>query len=171
MKLFRPKMYKKNIFVIDYDKLKKKGIKMIIFDVDNTILEVNREIPSEEIIKFIKKLNTNFIIAVASNNIKTRVHKVSESLHCDYLYSIHKPTKKIKKFLDKRYNIPMHDIAIIGDQLITDIFMGNRLGMYTILVDPISNKDLKVTYLNRFLEKRIVMKVIKLKRGSYYEEE
>ena len=63
----------------------------------------------------------------------------------------------------------MNSVAIIGDQVVTDIFMGNRLHMHTILVDPLGNKDLKVTYFNRWLENKI-MKRIKVKRGDYYEE-
>lgn len=169
MEIFRPKIYQKNIFQIDYDSLRKKDIKLIIFDLDNTILKVDQELPDKEIKQFFNKLKKSFNIVIASNNVYERVNKVSSYLSCDKLYSIGKPTKKIKKFLDKRYGIPMNHIAIIGDQIVTDIFMGNRLGMLTILIDPISDKDLKVTYLNRFLEK-IILKKIKLTRGVYYEK-
>ncbi len=63
----------------------------------------------------------------------------------------------------------MREVAIIGDQIVTDIFMGNRLHMYTVLIDPMANKDLRITYFNRWLERRI-LKIIRLKRGEYYEE-
>ena len=63
----------------------------------------------------------------------------------------------------------MNNVAIIGDQIMTDINMGNRLGMKTILVDPLGEKDLKITFFNRLMEK-IVLKRIKVKRGEYYEE-
>ena len=167
MNVFRPMMYKKNIFDINYDYLKEKGIKLIIFDLDNTILKVDQELPNERIKGLIKKLCQDFKIVIASNNVKERVSKVSKYLGCDHLYSIGKPTKKIKRFIDKRYGITMDKTAIIGDQIVTDIFMGNRLSMFTILVDPIGEKDLKVTYFNRWLEK-IIMKRMKLARGNYF---
>ena len=167
MSKFKPLEYKKNIFDINYDNLKKKKIKLIVFDLDNTILEVDKDLPSEKVKSFINKLQKDFIIVIASNNVKERVRKVSEYLGCDNLYSIGKPSKKIKKFIDKRYHIAMINTAIIGDQIVTDILMGNRLSMYTILIDPIGEKDLKVTYLNSWLEKKI-LKMIKLKRGEYY---
>ena len=63
----------------------------------------------------------------------------------------------------------MWEVAIVGDQIVTDIFMGNRLLMCTILIDPMANKDLRITYFNRWLERRI-LKIIRLKRGEYYEE-
>ena len=59
-------------------------------------------------------------------------------------------------------------MAMIGDQVITDILGANCLHIYTILVDPI-DKDLKVTSLNRKLEE-IINKKNKLIRGNYYEE-
>ncbi len=169
MKVFRPKEYYKSIFDVDYDKLKSSKIKMIIFDLDNTILEVDKDLPKKEVKDLIAKLKKDFIIVVASNNTKQRVGKVSKYLECDNLYSIGKPSKKIKKFIDQRYGINLINTCIIGDQIVTDIFMGNRLLMHTILVDPIGTKDLKVTYFNRFLEK-IILKIIKLKRGDYYHE-
>ena len=36
MRLFRPKMYQKDIFSINYGNLKKMGIKYIIFDLLDT---------------------------------------------------------------------------------------------------------------------------------------
>lgn len=167
MKIFKPCEYHKSIFDINYNKLKKKNINLIIFDLDNTILEPDKDLPNNNIKELFNKLQNDFKLVIASNNKKERVGKVANYLSCDKLYSIGKPTKKIKKFIDKRYHIKMENTCIIGDQIVTDIFMGNRLGMYNILIDPISNKDLKVTYINRFLEKRI-LKILKLKRGDYY---
>ena len=54
----------------------------------------------------------------------------------------------------------------------TDIFGGNRYKCFTILVDPLGKKDLKVTFVNRFIENRIINHLSKkgiLERGKYYE--
>ena len=95
MSIFKPRMYKKDIFQIDYQKLKQQGIKLIIFDLDNTITMVDKELPNDDVKKLITKLKKDFKIVIASNNIKSRVRKVSQYLECDDLYSIGKPSKKI----------------------------------------------------------------------------
>ena len=164
-----PKMYQKDIYHIKYNLLKKKNIEVIIFDIDNTLLKVDELVPSKKLVDFIENLKKDFKIIIASNNTKKRVQLVGDKLKCDYLYSMMKPTKKIKKFLIKKGYHDMKKVMIIGDQIVTDILMGNRLGIYTVMVDPISNNDLKITYFNRFLEK-IIMKIMGIKRGEYYEE-
>ena len=167
MKVFKPKMYKRSIYDINYEDLKKKNVKVIIFDLDNTLIGIDEE-PDNKLIKFIERLKKSFKIIVASNNTKERVKKVCDKINCDYLYSILKPTKLLKKYFNKKVNNSFSETVIIGDQIVTDIFLGNRLGIYTILVDHKKEKDLKITKLNRILEKRI-MKNLRIKRGEYYE--
>jgi HAD superfamily phosphatase (TIGR01668 family) len=169
MGVFRPKSYYKSIFDINYDLLKRKNIKVIIFDLDNTIITVDEELPNDKVKELFNKISNDFKIFIASNNKKERVRRIGKYMGVHAFYSVVKPTKKIRKLLLKKYDVKMNEVAIVGDQVVTDIFMGNRLKMYTILVDPLGEKDLKITYFNRWLERRI-MKIIKLKRGEYYEE-
>ena len=166
---FKPNMYYKSIFDINYDLIKEKEIKVLIFDLDNTIMTYEEEVPRYEVVKLFKKLNNDFKVFIASNNLKERVRRIGNYLNVHSFYSVLKPTKKLRKLLLHKYDVEMNSVAIIGDQVVTDIFMGNRLHMHTILVDPLGNKDLKVTYFNRWLENKI-MKRIKVKRGDYYEE-
>ena len=113
-------------------------------------------------------LRTIWEVAFASNNLKYRVRRIGDYLGVHAFYLVRKPSGKIKKLLLNKINIEMDEVAIIGDQIMTDINMGNRLGMKTILVDPMGEKDLKITFFNRLMEK-IVLKIIKVKRGVYYE--
>ena len=168
MSIFKPLIYQKDIFSVNYQMLKEKGIELLIFDLDNTILKVGDELPGSKTQELFKKLNKDFKVVIASNNIRKKVSKIAEYLNCDYLYSLMKPSKRMKKFLDRKYNLKGSKCAIIGDQIVTDVTVGNRLGMCTILIDPISEKDYKITFFNRWLEKKI-MKRIKLKKGEYYE--
>ena len=168
MSLFKPKMYKKSIFDIDYSKLKEKNIKLIIFDLDNTIGRIKDETPSQMIIDFINDLSKDYKVVVASNNFQKRVRKFCEKLSCDYFYMVLKPSIKIGILIKKKYKISSRNTCIIGDQIVTDIIMGNRLKMFTILVDPISDNDYKITRFNRWLEKYL-MKKNHIKKGDYYE--
>lgn len=169
MGIFRPRMYYKSIFDINYEVLKKKNIKVIIFDLDNTIMKVDEETPSNKVEELFNKLNKDFKVFIASNNEEDRVKNIGKKLDVHAFYKVSKPSKKIKKLLLNKYSVNMNEVAIIGDQIVTDIFMGNRLHMVTILVDPMANKDLRITYFNRWLERRI-LKIIRLKRGDYYEK-
>ena len=70
------------------------------------------------------------------------------------------------------FNFDLSEVAIIGDQLFTDIFGGNRIGIKTILVNPMSDKDMPITKIFRFLEKIQYRKMSKrgiLILGKYYE--
>ena len=168
MNKLRPMMYYQSIFTVNYDLLLSHGIKTLIFDLDNTILGTKEDYPNKEVIDLFKKLCKSFQVFIASNNVKKRVQNVGNSLGVHGFYNVLKPSKRIQRLLSK-YQVNMNEVAIIGDQIVTDIFMGNRLNMTTVLVDPITDSDLKITYFNRFLEKRI-MKRIKLKKGEYYEQ-
>ena len=169
IKKFIPKAYYKDVFQINYSRLKENGIKLLIFDLDNTLSLIDEKVPSKEVIDLINKISCDFNILIASNNTSKRVKKYCEKLNCKYISSSLKPLKKIAYFVKKKYNLLFNEVSIIGDQLVTDIFVGNRCGMYTILVDPKGNKDLKVTSVNRFIEDKI-KKRINFKKGVYYEE-
>lgn len=172
MAIFLPNMYKKTIFDINYHKLKKMGIKILLFDLDNTLCLIEEKEPTKEVISFIKQLEKDFKIVVFSNNSKKRVSRFSALLGSDYIYWARKPLLKgfIKVIL--KYKCQKNEVAVIGDQLITDIYGGNKFGILTILIDPLGNKDLKITFLNRYLENKVLKKYEQkriFKRGEYYE--
>ena len=169
--MFLPKMYQKNIYEIPYDKLKKEGIKCLVFDLDNTLRYIDEKEPSEQVIKLIRKLEKNFIVLILSNSLKKGVLSYKEKLQIDGIAHAKKPSIKGPKEIAKRYQLKPNEMAMIGDQLLTDILAGNRFGAYTIYVDALGNKDLKITYLNRFIEKKIInhySRKGKFKRGAYY---
>lgn len=168
-KKFVPKNYKKNVFEVNYIKYKDKGIKYIIFDLDNTLGLINEKKCSNKVKDFINNLSNDFKIIIASNNNKGRVSLFSEELNVNIIHNALKPTSRLYRILKDKYTKNMNEVLLIGDQLVTDIFVGNRFKIETILVDPLGNKDLKITGLNRFLEDKI-MKKIKFKRGEYYEK-
>ena len=46
IKTYVPDVFQKSIFNIDYDKLKAAGIKLISFDIDDTIVPIEKGKPS-----------------------------------------------------------------------------------------------------------------------------
>ena len=164
-------MFKKNIFEIDYKKLKSIGIKCLVFDLDNTLgLVSNKNCPNEAV-KLIKKLKKDFIVEICSNNTTGRLKPYLDELEIDGVSWSFKPSIKGVYKIRKKYNLNKKEMCIIGDQIVTDIFTGKRYGIYTVLVDPLGVKDLKITSLNRVIENFILKRYKKkniFERGSYY---
>lgn len=173
MNKYVPDMYQKNIYKINYKKLKKQEVKCLLYDLDNTLISPISKSVTLELEKLIKDLKKEeFRIVIFSNSPKRRVSKIANKLDIEYVASAMKPLKyKFNKFLKvNKYN--KKDIAIIGDQLFTDILGGNKVGIKTILVDPIDKQDILITKINRLREKRLERKLAHHKlliRGEYYE--
>ena len=161
------KSYYKDIYSVNYQRLKTIGIKLIIIDLDNTLGLVKDKIMPKKSKDLISKLKKDFTIVVASNNFKKRVNLFVDNM-CDYVYLSLKPTKRLSRIIKRRYNIDNKNICIIGDQLVTDIKLGNKAGYYTILTDPLG-EDGKVSFLNRKKEKKVKQE-INFKDGEYFEE-
>ncbi len=167
MNLFIPKMYEKDIFSINYKKLKMDGYKVIIFDLDNTIGKVKENICSSEVEKFLNELNQEFKVVIASNSRKKRVNSFCKNLKCDTFSFSLKPSLKSIRKIKRKYNINYSKMVIVGDQILTDILGGNRKSLLTILVDQMDPYDLKKTRINRKIE-NLIKRKYKIKKGEYY---
>lgn len=170
MDRFVPNIYKKNIFDINYEKLKKQNIKVLLYDFDNTIIEKGNSVVSEKTINLINKLKEDFLIYVVSNSLNNnKLNTVCKKLEIPYIGDSRKPLKRGYKRLNFK-KIKNNQIAMIGDQLITDIWGANRMGYISILIDPITNNELVLTKFNRILE-NIILKTNKekIERGNYYD--
>ena len=165
-------MYYNNIYDINYDKLKEMGIKNLIFDLDNTLgLISDGECPPKTK-KLINKLKKDFFIVICSNNSKSRLKPYMEDLGVDGVAWSMKPLINGLVRIKRKYKLKKKEMVIIGDQIVTDIFAGNKFRIKTILVDPLGIKDMKITFFNRKVENFIVKRYTKrriFERGRYYE--
>ena len=169
---YLPDIYKRNIFDINYKKLKDEDIKCLIFDLDNTLVKIDSIEVDKKTIELITKLKKDFIVLIVSNSPKKRVKIFLDKLDVDgYPFALKPSIRSLKKIKDK-YNLSNKNIAIIGDQFITDMGYGYKGKIKKIFVDPIAIKDLKITNINRFFENKIMSKYNKLnkfRKGKYYE--
>ena len=168
-----PDIYAKSVYDIDYDNLISRGIKCVLFDLDNTLLPPKSNEVSRKMIDFMKQLKkTNIHLIIYSNSGKKRVSDVASKLDLEYFYFVCKPyTGKINKIF-KKYEYNQSEIAVVGDQLLTDVLFGNRVGITTILINPLSVNDKWFTKFNRMREKKIYKKLYQnnlLVKGKYYE--
>lgn len=172
MDLFIPDIYAKSIYAIDYKKLKQRGIKCLLFDLDNTLVPYNKSLPSKEVKDLFLRLEEDFKVIIMSNSNKKRLTPFKEGLNVDTAYSSMKPLKKKYKKIMTLYEFKDSEIAAIGDQLLTDIFGANRNNITSILINPINDIEPITTRFNRFFERIIYKKLLKkgiLEKGKYYE--
>ena len=152
--------------------MKEKKIRCIIFDLDNTLLIFDEKKISNKTIELIHKLKEDFDVIIMSNNFRRSISKICDCLYVDYISFALKPLSKGFNEVKRRYKYEENEICIIGDQIISDVLGGNNANIMTILVDPLCNKDLKITKINRIFEKYILKRLKKknaLERGKYYE--
>lgn len=172
MEVYVPDIYQKNIYELDYEVLASRGIKCLIFDLDNTLVTILETSPREETKELFKKLkDMNFKIFIASNSIKARVKNFHEELKVDYIYSVKKPhVEKILGLINStKYGLD--EIAMIGDSMMDDVVCGNTIGITTVLLDPISKKEFPLAKIRRMKEKKIQKKLRDkdlFTKGRYY---
>jgi len=172
MKKFYPTIYQKTIHDINYQKLYQMGIRCLIFDLDNTIALIDQKKVDSKTKKLFKNLQKDFQLVIISNSNRKRVEPYSKMLDCDFVASALKPLGYGYRKIKKKYHLKKAEIAMIGDQLVTDIFVGNRMTGCTVLVEPMGKKDLKITTFNRLIERKIFRhfeKTNQMKKGEYYE--
>ena len=121
----------------------------------------NKPVISKDIKNWINNSKKHFYPYLFSNNpSKKRIKLIADELDLEFTFSGGKPSKrKLKKVLDKM-PYSSHEIAIIGDRIFTDILVGNRLGMYTILVDSVDLYGKRSEKNNLQLIERYLAKII-----------
>ena len=168
-KILKPKVYVDSICNIDLMKLKKvKNIKGIIIDLDNTLVAWGEKEVSQKNIDWVneaKKLGLK--ICIVSNTNSKRVAEFAKIFDVPYHSKYFKPFSIAFNNGLKILDTKKSETVVIGDQIFTDIWGGNRLKLLTILVPPIVKKDSLGTFLHRNLEKIIIsfwLKTDKIKK-------
>lgn len=152
-----PNLYYKKVEDIQIQTLIKNKIKLLILDVDNTLIDYYKNL-SEEVINWAKEMKGQGIkLYILSNtNNKEKVETVAKKLQIPYKHFAMKPLKRGFKYIQKETNIKPENIAVVGDQIFTDVLGGNRSKMFTILVEPIDKqKDYWYTAWKRPIENKI----------------
>lgn len=171
MKKFIPDMYKKNIYEINYEKIKKMGKKYLFFDLDNTIISYLQNKPTKENkILFDKLKKMGFDIFIFSNSPSNRLEPFEKELNVKAFSGSMKPLKKGYKKVLNMYD--KDKCVFIGDQIMTDVIGAKRNGLYVIFIDRINNKEPIYTKFWRFFEFFVLKNYERKKylvKGKYYE--
>lgn len=126
---------------ISIDLLRQRGIQGLILDVDDTLVaRTSRTLPPE-VLLWITEVRGEFPIWLVSNNTsRNRIRAIAEKLDLPYICRAGKPSRRSLRIAMTAMQLLPTQVALVGDRLLTDILAGNRLGVLTILVDPVSPK-------------------------------
>lgn len=157
LNLFLPNKHVRTIFDLNPEMLKNEGIKGMLIDLDNTLVPWNIADAPKEVSSWLQSMiQSGLKVTIFSNNNIHRVKRFAEPLQVPYIHRARKPLTYSFERAAKNMNISNGELAVIGDQLLTDILGGNLFGAYTILVTPIVESDAPVTKFNRQIEKIIL---------------
>lgn len=139
MALFRAGYLADNIYQISGEALARRGIRLLLADLDNTLVPYGIPLPDEKLRAWRDELAEHGVtlFVLSNNRHENRPRIFAEGLEVPYIGHAGKPkTPSFFKAMEQM-GVTAEQTAIIGDQIFTDVLGGNRAGVKTILVKPI----------------------------------
>ena len=149
-----------SIYDIDIAELKSVGIKLILFDLDSTLMKSKSGKFSFKTLQFLNDLKTNFHLAIVTNNKnKDYINQAKSQIDIPIYSDAKKPDTRILRLACADFDVQPNFVAMVGDRPLSDILAGKRAGMATILVDSISKDEENfIVRFARFLERLTIKK-------------
>ena len=139
------------------------GIRGLILDVDNTFAPYEMPDPDEEIRAWVETMRASGIgLAFVSNNDPPRLERFNRTLGCLMFCNAKKPGTKALRAAMAAMKTDEESTAVMGDQILTDVLAGRRLGLHAFLVPPIKDKKNLFFRTKRLLERPLIRKYYKL---------
>lgn len=124
------------------DTLKHYHLKGLVLDVDETLVPFRAAQISEELLPWVEEVRQIAALWLVSNNIsEARIRRIAKSLDLPYIFGAGKPSRRKVRRAVEAMQLPVEQVGMVGDRLLTDVLAGNRLGMFTILVEPMVTPD------------------------------
>ena len=145
------------IYKISQSVLQKEGINCLLIDVDGTLLNRKSTRIPKVVKNWIRESKKMFSLYLISNNpSKKRIANIAKELELKYKYNALKPRRKLTLHAIEEISCELKNVAIIGDRIFTDIIVGNRCNIKTILVKRLNRDGLPIKFnLTLTIEKLI----------------
>lgn len=149
-----------SVLDVDLQSLYQKGLRALILDVDNTLLGWEAEVIPAEVAEWVARAQRmGFKVCIASNGTRARVRKIAGALGVPAISKAIKPRKRPFRRALEILGVPPEATVVIGDQIFTDVLGGNRMALYTILINPVSATELRTTRMVRRVERRVLTRL------------
>lgn len=164
MPLLQPCRMVRHITDLPPSFFEENGYRAVILDVDNTLTTHGNPVPAEGVTEWVEAVKkTGVQMAILSNNTRKRVEPFAKKLGLDFVSMAGKPLSFGVTRACKRYGLRPGQVALIGDQIFTDILSGNVKGVCTILVEPYELEKGWFFRLKRRLEQPVIRRFRKRK--------
>lgn len=155
--MFCPSFRFRRVTEISLDFLQRHGIRGLILDVDNTLAHDQAPEPAQGVLQWLLELKSAKIpVILISNNSNKRVAPFAKALGLPFHASALKPFKKGIGVGLRTLLLPKESVAIVGDQLFTDVLGGRFSGIRSILVDPLDEYEILLIKIKRGFEKALI---------------
>ena len=155
--MFGPDRFAPRLHDISFAELDEAGIRGLIVDLDNTLLGFREtELAAEHLAWVEEAHGRGMRIVMLSNNFTERVTGIAAKIGVLCIPNALKPLPFGFFRAVRRLDMPRRNVAVVGDQLFTDVLGGKICGLYTILTEPIESKDFAITRMFRFFERMML---------------
>nr|WP_094556506.1 YqeG family HAD IIIA-type phosphatase [Synechococcus sp. 1G10] len=115
-----------------------RGIRALVLDVDRTLLPRRQSEMPPLMEAWLRQAKERLRLHLFSNNpSRRRIGSVAQRLDLPFTTSAGKPRRSALRRVLADLDLPPAQVALAGDRLFTDVLVGNRLGLFTVLVKPI----------------------------------
>ncbi len=140
--------------------IKKHNLKGLVLDVDETLVPWNEKELSPDLVNWVNTVRQVVDLWLVSNNLsQTRISAIASDLNIPYIFGAAKPSRRKLRQAVEAMKHPTEQVAMVGDRLFTDVLAGNRLGMFTILVEPMEElgktRSLSIRNFEVFISQKI----------------
>ena len=153
--LLAPERIVDRVTDISPDGLLADGIRGLIVDLDNTLTEWQSEVIPDDVLRWLDALKGGRVsVCLASNtHNRRRLERVASKLGVPYVQGLPKPRKRCFNRALELLSLTADSVAVVGDQLFTDILGGRRSGIHTFMVQPIHHREFIGTKVSRLFER------------------
>lgn len=153
----KPKAQLESVLEISPNWLRQRGLRGVLIDLDNTLVPYRaRGEPRPELAHWLKQLDQEGIrVFLVSNAPRRRLRYWASRLALPGIGLAGKPWFGFRRAL-RKLGLRGHEVAVVGDQLFTDVLGGNLVGAYTVLVPPLAPQEMGYTRLVRRLERWVL---------------
>ena len=155
-RIFYPKQRAASAYDIPYERLREKGIRGVIFDIDNTLVPHDAPAEKKTVELFERLHRLGCATCLLSNNKEKRVAEFAGQVDSPYIFKAGKPKMGGYEKAMKLMGTDRTSTLFAGDQLFTDVFGANRAGIASVLVNPINPREEIQIVLKRYPERLVL---------------
>ena len=158
--MFHATVALRSVLQIQPGLLRQYGIRGLMLDLDNTLTTHDNPVPAEGVLSWIDVMRqAGIALMIVSNNKPHRVRPFAAALGLPFVAEGAKPLPKGFRQAQKRMQLPFSQLAVVGDQIFTDILGANLCGVKSIYVRPIQYEKKGFLKVKRWLERPFLPKV------------